>query len=190
MTLNGSMKKSILNTDGKLKFYLSLCAVAVVLMCAGKPPPLNAGDSIVIADVNADLTSSAQITISPTSISFPNANPGVVQNIPANENPVSVTASIQIEDGKPATLTALAGGDLVSGGNSIAINRVSWTATGSPGTNGGLIAGTMNKDTAQLAGSWTQSGTYNGAFSFYLANSWSYATGSYSQTVIYTISAP
>jgi hypothetical protein len=114
-----------------------------------------------------------------------------VPNISAKENPVTVTASIQIDDGKPATLKALAGGDLMSGSDKIPIGNVTWTATGSPGINGGLVpAGTMNKDIAQDVGSWTVSNTYTGAFFFYMANSWSYATGTYSQTVTYTISAP
>ncbi len=164
--------------------------LAIAFLSLGLPLPLNASSGIVITDVNASSTCSATLTINTTSITFSNADPGTVPKISANENPVSVTASIQIEDGKTATLTALAGGDLVSGSDTIAINNISWTATGSLGNNGGLIAGTMNKTAPVLAGSWTQSGTYTGAFSFFLANSWSYATGHYSQAVTYTVTAP
>lgn len=168
----------------------ALFMVVLALISLSMPISLNAGTSIVITDVNASSTCSAQLTINTTSVTFPSANPGAVPTVPANENPVAVTANVQIDDGSTATLTVLAGGDLVSGSDTIAINRVSWTATGSGDNSSGLIAGTMSKDTAVLAGSWTQSGTYTGGFLFFLANSWSYATGTYSQTVTYTVTAP
>ena len=169
---------------------MALFVVTTALIWLSPPPSLNAGSSIVITDVNASSTCSATLTINAASITFPSADPGVVTKVPANENPVTVTAGIQIEDGKTATLTALAAGDLVSDGKTIAINAVSWTVTGTGDNNGGLIAGTMSKTNQVPAGSWTQSGTYTGAFSFFLANSWSYATGTYSQTVTYTVTAP
>ena len=84
-----------------------------------------------------------------------------------------------------ATLTVLAAGDLTSGTDTIAISNVTWTATGA-----GFVAGTMNKTTAQSAGSWTGSGNRSGTFSYFLANSWSYPTGSYTATTTYTLTAP
>ncbi|MFZ0929254.1 MAG: hypothetical protein WAN11_11675 [Syntrophobacteraceae bacterium] len=184
-------KRVLLNIPKRKALRAALFVVAMALISLSLPLSLNAGTSIVITDVNASSTCSATLTINTASISFPNADPGVVPNIPANENPVSVTANVQIDDGSTATLTALAGGDLVSGSDKIAINNVSWTVTGSAGNTGGLVAGTLSKDNPVLAGSWTQSGTYTtGSFLFFLANSWSYATGTYSQTVTYTITAP
>jgi hypothetical protein len=44
--------------------------------------------------------------------------------------------------------------------------------------------------TPQSAGSWTGSGQQNGTFSYFLANSWNYAAGNYTQTVVYTLTAP
>jgi hypothetical protein len=168
----------------------ALFMVAIALILLWRPLSLKAGSSIVITDVNAYSTCSATLTINTTSITFPSANPDLATSVAATQNPVGVTASVQIDDQSTVTLTALAGGDLVSGGNTISINNVTWTATGSGDNNSGLIAGNMNKSTPVLAGSWTQSGTYTGAFSFFLANSWSYAPGTYSQTVTYTITAP
>ena len=52
------------------------------------------------------------------------------------------------------------------------------------------MAGTMNKTTAQSAGSWTGSGNNAGTFTYALVNSWSYATGTYAATATYTLSAP
>jgi hypothetical protein len=83
----------------------ALYMVAIALILLWRPLSLNAGTSIVIADVNADSICSAQLTVSTTTITFPSANPSTVPMVPANENPVTVNASIQIEDGKTATLT-------------------------------------------------------------------------------------
>ncbi len=138
-----------------------------------------------VVNINAPLASSAQLTISPSSINFPNADPDTVPSIPATENPVSVTANAQTSGNKTVTLTVIAVGDLVSGSNAIAISNVRWIATGS-----GFLAGTMSKTTPQTAGSWQRSGDRSGTFSFFLNNSWSYATGNYSQTVTYTLTAP
>jgi len=191
LIMPGNVKQRVLfDIPERKALRAALLMVAMALISLSLPPCLSAGGSFVITDVNANSTCSAQITINTTSITFPNKNPSVVPSISAIENPVTVTANMQIDDQSTATLTALAGGDLVSGGDTIAINTVSWTATGSPGNNGGLIAATMNKVNPVLAGSWTQSGTYTGAFSFFMANSWSYATGTYSQTVTYTVTAP
>ena len=106
-------------------------------------------------------------------------------SIPATENPVNVTAKVKTGSASTATLTVLAAGDLTSGGDTIAITNVSWTATGT-----GFIAGTMSKTTAQSAGSWTGSGNRSGTFSYVLANSWSYATGTYTANATYTLTAP
>ncbi len=164
----------------------ALFMFAMAFMSLVLPLPLYAGSSIVTMDVEADSSSTAQLTINATSINFPSANPGVVPLVPATQNPVTVTANAQIDAQSTATLTVIAAGDLVSGTSDIIpINKVSWTATGD-----GFIAGTMNKNTSESAGSWQGPGDRSGTFSFFLANSWSYATGTYSQTVTYTLTAP
>jgi hypothetical protein len=62
---------------------------------------------------------------------------------------------------------------------------MTWTATGT-----GYVSGTMNRTTAQTAGSWTASGQRIGTFSYFLVNSWSYIVGSYSTSIGYTLTAP
>jgi hypothetical protein len=189
--MRGNVKKRVLfDIPQKKALRPALFMIAITLISLWLPPCLSAGSSIVITDVNASSTCSATLTIDTTSISFPSANPDLVPSVPATQNPVTVTANVQIEDGKTAALTVLPGGDLVSGSDTIAINTVSWTATGSGDNNGGLVPGILAKNTPVPAGSWTQSGTYTGAFSFFMANSWSYATGTYSQTMTYTVTAP
>ena len=134
--------------------------------------------------INATVSSRAELTLSPTTISFLDASPTSTPSIPANTT-VAVTANVR-SSGTP-TLKVLANGDLTSGSDTIAIGNVQWTASGAP-----FIAGTMNKTTAQDAATFSvgTSGSYSGTFSYTLANSWNYKVGSYSATATYTLTAP
>jgi hypothetical protein len=108
-----------------------------------------------------------------------------VNPIPAAENAVTVSSRVRTGSASVSTLTCLANGDLVDGGNSIPISNVTWTSTGS-----GYVNGTMDNSVAQSAGSWTGSGLNAGTFNYFLANSWAYSIGNYTQTVLYTLTAP
>ena len=46
------------------------------------------------------------------------------------------------------------------------------------------------RTTAQAVASWVSSGSWIGTQSYTLANAWTYATGTYSTTLTYTLSAP
>lgn len=135
--------------------------------------------------VNAAVSARASLTLGQSSINFPDADPDATPSIAATENAVSVTAKVRTGSNSAATLTHLAGGDLTSGSDTILISNVTWTASGA-----GYQAGTMNRSTAQTAGSWTGSGNRNGSFSYFLANSWSYATGTYAASSTYTLTTP
>lgn len=135
--------------------------------------------------INATVSAKAKLTLGEAAINFPDADPDSVPSIAATENPVSVTVKAQTGSASSVTLTAQANGDLDSGTDTIAITNVTWTAAGDPG----FVAGTMDT-VAQSAGSWTGSGNRSGTFSYALANSWDYMPGSYSQTVVYTLTAP
>ena len=138
-------------------------------------------------DVGVLIASGATLTLGSNTISFPNADPDATPAIPATQNSVSVRCRITGATGSNVTLTLQANGNLISGGNSIAISNVTWTATGS-----GYSSGTMNT-TPVTVGSWPNtsgSKTYNGTLSFFLKNSWGYATGNYTASVVYTLTAP
>ena len=135
--------------------------------------------------INATVSATAKLSLDKVSISFSDADPDATPSIASTDNPVSVTAKVKTGSASNATLTHLAAGDLVSGSDNIAISNVTWTASGA-----GYVAGTMNKTTAQTAASWTGSGNRGGSFSYFLTNSWSYATGSYSASSTYTLTAP
>jgi hypothetical protein len=162
-----------------------LLAAGVALLALGVGSPTHAATDTKTLTVNATVNAVAGLSFGTTSLNFASADPGASSSIAATENPVSVTVNARTSTTGSVTLTVLAGGDLVSGSDTIGINNVSWTATGS-----GFVAGTMNKTTAQSAGSWSGSGIRTGSFSYALANSWSYASGAYTASVTYTLTAP
>lgn len=172
-----------------LKMEVLSCALlmaAMILISQAGVPESFAGSSIVTMDVGADNPTTISLTIDSTSINFANSSPTTRSKVQATPNTVTVTASANIDTSTTATLTVRAGGDLVSGGNTIPIGNVSWTAAGD-----GFVSGpTALANTPVTAGSWQGPDQHVGTFSFFLANSWSYATGNYSQTVTYTLSAP
>jgi hypothetical protein len=134
--------------------------------------------------VNASIESLATLALGQSAIHFTNADPDTTPSIAATENAVTVSSKVRLTTGNTATLTHVAGGDLTSGSDTIAISNVTWTASGT-----GYVAGTMNKTTGQSAGSWTTNGNHTGTFSYFLANSWSYAVGTYTATTTYTLAA-
>ncbi len=163
---------------------LLLAAVTCITILIGAAAASADVDTQVLT-INATVNSQAKLTLSSTTVNFASANPDTTPSIPADENPVSVTAKARTGSASTVTLTVLAAGDLLSGGDTIAINNVSWTASGA-----GFVGGIMDKTIAQSAGSWTGSGNRSGAFSYFLANSWDYPTGSYMQSATYTLTAP
>ena len=165
-----------MRTFGLVLGILGLLLTAMPVFAVNTTQPLT---------VNMAISARAKLTLGVNAINFADADPDTSPSISATENPVSVTAKVRTGASSIATLTHLASGDLTSGSNTIAISNVTWTATGS-----GFVAGTMNRTTAQSAGSWTGSGSYSGTFSYSIVNSWSYATGNYTASTTYTLTAP
>ncbi len=135
--------------------------------------------------LSLNLMGRAKLEMGIAGISFPDADPDSVPSIAASQNPIPVTCSIRTGSALTATLNCLAGGDFMSGTTSIPIGNMRWEAAGS-----GYLAGTMNKATRQVAGKWNGSGRFAGAFSFFLANFWSYNAGNYSTTISFDLIAP
>ncbi len=169
--------------------HRTLCACAVLWLSAATllvvPAMTSAETDTETLTINAVVAEHAKLLIAPTTINFPDADPDEADPIPATENAVVVEAKVRTSATGVSTLTCLANGDLVDGGEVIAIENVTWTAGGA-----GYVDGTMSDAAEQTAGSWTGSGIYAGTFDFFLANSWDYNTGNYTQTVTYTLTAP
>jgi hypothetical protein len=125
------------------------------------------------------------LTVSQPTVAFVAGDPDTTPSISAN--PIVVTVRVQQNSG-PWQLSVQTGGDLQSGTSSIDAAQVTWTASPSPPFQNG----TLSKVSGQTMASGT--GNVNPAMSssvvFRLANSWTYSAGLYSQTVVFTLSAP
>jgi hypothetical protein len=133
-------------------------------------------------DIHAQVDAVAILTLGQTDIHFPATTPPT--QFTATENPVTVRCQVLI-DLTQADLSVICDGNLISGANNIPITAVTWTVTGA-----GYQAGTMSSTVDQTAGTWAISGDYSGTFSFFLANSWTYHTGTYLARATYTLTAP
>lgn len=127
----------------------------------------------------------AKLSLSATTITFPDANPDIVPLVSSTGGPITITAKARTSPGSTVSLSVLASDDLRAGVSTIPASAVTWTATGT-----GFVAGTMSTVVAQSVAVWVSSGSRVGTQSYRLANSWTYATGSYSTTFTYTLTAP
>ena len=126
------------------------------------------------------------VSVSPAVITFPSSDPDSVPLVSAA--PLQITYRVRGNGNAPWSLTVLAAGDLISGASRVDISNVTWVATPAPPFQNG----TLSKTVAQRVASGT--GNVNpdsiGSITFRLANSWTYSTGSYSQTILFTLSVP
>jgi hypothetical protein len=144
---------------------------------------------VALLDVVAPSTVLAQrldLSLSSPVITFPSSDPDSAPIVSAS--PLQVTYRVRQNNNGPWSLTVLAGGDLISGPDRIDISNVTWIATPAPPFQNG----TLSKTVAQRIASGT--GNVNpdtiGSITFQLANSWTYSTGTYTQTVLFTLSTP
>jgi hypothetical protein len=154
--------------------------VCLVFLC-GCIPAVAQTDS---ATLNASINSQARLSFSTLSISFPDADPDTVPNIPALPGPVTITAKARTSANGAVTLTVRATADLRSGLSTIPASAITWTSTGS-----GFVGGTLSAAAAQTVASWIGSGVRTGTQSFIFRNLWSYPTGTYTLTMTFTLSA-
>ncbi len=137
------------------------------------------------ATATATVSSRVKLSISSSTLAFPNADPDVTPAIAASGGPLTITAKASTTIGSTVQLVVVASGDLLSGVDQIGISALKWTASGS-----GFAAGTMSKTAAQTVASWVSSGSWTGTQSYTLDNAWTYAMGAYSTTLTYTLTAP
>jgi hypothetical protein len=125
------------------------------------------------------------LRLSSAVITFPSADPDLMPVVTAP--PVQITYRVRQNNG-PWTLTILAGGDLISGGATVDISNISWVATPAPP----FQAGTLSKSVAQTlaSGNGNANPAATGSITFRVTNSWNYIAGVYTQTVVFTLSAP
>ena len=164
------------------KAVWSAAAAAATVLFVASPGLAQSVDTKTL-NVSATVSARAKLTLSAASVSFADADPDLTPSIAAT--PLTVDVKTRTGAAGNVTLTVLADGDLMSGSDPIAISNLTWT------TGAGLSAGTMSKTAAVTLGSWTGSGNHNNMSQTYaLANSWTYAVGSYAAVVTYTLTAP
>ena len=158
-----------------------IAIVGVLTMSTSVFAQANDAASVTVA---VNVSARAKLTLGSAAISFVDADPDVTANL--SSGAISIDVKARTTATGTVALTVKASDDLkTAGGDAIAISGLTWTASG---TN--FVAGTSNKTTAQSLGSWTGSGNRTGSHTYSLPNSWTYATGSYSATLTYTLVAP
>ena len=125
------------------------------------------------------------LSITPRVIVFPSSDPDTVPIVAAA--PVQITYRVRQYSG-PWSLTLIAGGDLISGGATVDISNVTWVATPAPPFQNGTLSRTVAQTLATGSGPTNPART--GTITFRLANSWTYTAATYTQTVVFTLSAP
>jgi hypothetical protein len=144
---------------------------------------------VVAALASGAIPAGAQVlemSLSPRVITFPSSDPDVVPIVAAA--PITVSYRIRQNAGSPWSMTVLAGGDLISGPSRVDISNVTWTATPAPPFQGGTLSKTVAQRIASGTGNVANPSI--GSVTFRLANSWTYSTGTYTQTVLFTLSSP
>jgi hypothetical protein len=126
------------------------------------------------------------LSISPRVATFPSSDPDAVPIVAAA--PITVTYRVRQNLLQPWTLTVLANGDLISGPSRVDISNVTWVGTPRPPFQNGTMSRTVAQRLASGTGNVNPAST--GSVTFRLANSWTYSTGTYTQTVLFTLSAP
>ena len=139
--------------------------------------------------VTANVNAKAKLTINSglaAAISFADADPDVQGTLAAN-NALSIDVKARTSTNGSVSLTVVAGDDLKSGAtDTIAISNLTWAGSGA----GFSATGTSSKAAPVTVASFTGSGNRTGTQNYSLANSWSYATGTYNATLTYTLTAP
>ncbi|MEO8520245.1 MAG: hypothetical protein ABI603_02715 [Acidobacteriota bacterium] len=162
---------------------LSVCLVLLVALglAVGSTP---AAGQTASATLNGPVIGLARLTLSSAAVTFPDADPDSMPNVAASQGPITVTAKARTMVNGRVTLTVLATGPLRSGLNTIPASNVTWTASGA-----GFSGGTLNASAAQTVGAWNGSGARTGTQMFFFKNLWTYATGTYSLTMTFTLTA-
>jgi hypothetical protein len=136
------------------------------------------------------------ITLSSTSITFPDQDPDFFPVSQQSQAPIRVIAtSKNLGAAVPYSCSILARGDLTSGPATISVSNISWTAVTINGDAGETFYnGTLSRTTAvRVAQGYdndSRRSPLTGDLTFSIQNLWTYATGNYSQVVDFTITAP
>ncbi|HET7698141.1 MAG TPA: hypothetical protein VFK57_20670 [Vicinamibacterales bacterium] len=148
-------------------------------------PAARASAQAATATLSANVGTIAKLNLSTASASFPDADPDAIPQIPTAGGPILITAKSRATPGMQVVLTLQAADDLRSGVNVIPAANITWTATGA-----GFVAGTLSTQAPVTLATWTGSGVRSGSQQLYFRNLWTHPTGTYTVSLLYTLSAP
>jgi hypothetical protein len=160
---------------------LPTCCVLVAALASAVP----AEGQTATSTLSANLGGIAKLSLSANTLSFPDADPDTVPLVPAAGGAITITAKARASMAATVSLTVLAADDLRSGVDTIPASALTWMASGA-----GFVNGTVSRATPQVVASWTGSGIRTGTQTYWFQNSWSYRTGTYSVSLLYTLVAP
>jgi hypothetical protein len=131
---------------------------------------------LLLAGAGPATAQTLTLSLSPSTISFPSADPDTAPTIAAS--PVTVTYGVRDSNANDTwTLTVQALGDLTSGSATIPIGNISWTASPQPPFQDGVLSWTMARTLA--SGNTDIRPARTGTVVFSLSNLWTYTTGTY-----------
>ena len=159
---------------------LEILLVGVLLI---QGPPSGLQNATVTLSVN--LGSHARLLMSSTTLDFPDADPDIVPLVAAVPASITVTAKTRTTRSNQVILTVQPTGDLRSGILTIPAAMLRWTATGT-----GFVGGALATGSNETVGTWTSSGVRSGTQSFIFEYRWTHPPGTYSITLVYTLSSP
>ncbi|MCX6549745.1 MAG: hypothetical protein NTY02_01855 [Acidobacteria bacterium] len=150
------------------------------------PVLLMAVSGLLLATPSALYAQSVTLSLSQNSFSFASADPDSTPTITGSPA-ITVTYSVSgTKSGGGWTMTLLAGGNLIAGTATIPISNMTWTATPKPVFQDGMMSNSLAQTLASGLGNKSNS---TGMVTFSLANSWSYNVGTYTASIIFTITA-
>lgn len=149
-----------------------------------KPSRVALGLAVVLLALpSAAAAQRITFSVSPPSFTYPSADPDSSPTVSSPQ--LTISYRLRNWSGRSWTITVQAQTDLVSGSSSIPAGNISWTATPAP-----FVTGTLSTTARTLAsGTGNVTPTRYGYLTFSLMNLWSYPTGTYSHTVLFTFSA-
>ena len=159
---------------------LELVLVGVLLIQGPSSGPQNA-----TVTLSVNLGSHARLLMSSTTLDFPDADPDLVPLVAAVPTSITVTAKTRTTRNNQVILTVQPTGDLRSGLLTIPASMLRWTANGT-----GFVGGALATGSNQTVGTWTSSGVRTGTQSYLFENRWTHPPGTYSITLVYTLSSP
>lgn len=167
--------------------YLMLRRLAgpLAALLLGTVPVVGLRAQEATATLTVNLGGVASLSLSPASLSFPDADPDTFPLVPAAQGPLLVTAKARATRGSAVLLTVVATDEMRSGVNTLPAASLTWIGTG-----GGFQPGTVSSVLPQTVAAWVGSGTRTGTQEYRFANLWSHPAGIYTVTLLYTLTAP